>query len=375
MSLRHQPARATIRDVAAQAGVSVSSVSRVMNGEPHISPELHARIMRAVNRLRFEPHSAAQALRSRESKTIGCMVSDLSNPLYSEMINGAEEEFQRAGYVLMLAATRHEQDRETAFISAVRRRRMDGLLLFAGDNAHTDFTGALANLDLPCVAIDREVPGVPSVRADHRGGGLEITRYLIGLGHRRIALLTGRAALLPSSERLAGYRQAHAEAKLEVDPDLIRPQTQGSSIAFSDVCQLLQGPDRPTAIITLGTHMLAGVMDALASNGLRYPDDMSLVCIGDTDLARHATPGDLRADLGSGPDGPGRRQHPARPDSRRRRGPQDPAGLSADTIHPSALRRQASRALIARRRYRSPRPAKNAGDERPKQKTNGKPRE
>ena len=199
-----------------------------MNGEPHISPELHARIMRAVNRLRFEPHSAAQALRSRESKTIGCMVSDLSNPLYSEMINGAEEEFQRAGYVLMLAATRHEQDRETAFISAVRRRRMDGLLLFAGDNAHTDFTGALANLDLPCVAIDREVPGVPSVRADHRGGGLEITRYLIGLGHRRIALLTGRAALLPSSERLAGYRQAHTEAKLEVDPDLIRPQTQGS---------------------------------------------------------------------------------------------------------------------------------------------------
>src|SRR5439155_511967 len=141
MSLRQpQPARATIRDVAAQAGVSVSSVSRVMNGEPHISPELHARIMRAVNRLRFEPHSAAQALRSRESKTIGCMVSDLSNPLYSEMINGAEEEFQRAGYVLMLAATRHEQDRETAFISAVRRRRMDGLLLFAGDNAHTDFT-------------------------------------------------------------------------------------------------------------------------------------------------------------------------------------------------------------------------------------------
>ena len=142
MSLRQaQPARATIRDVAAQAGVSVSSVSRVMNGEPHISPELHARIMRAVNHLHFEPHSAAQALRSRESKTIGCMVADLSNPLYSEMINGAEEEFQRAGYVLMLAATRHEQDRETAFVSAVRRRRMDGLLLFAGDNAHTGFTG------------------------------------------------------------------------------------------------------------------------------------------------------------------------------------------------------------------------------------------
>ena len=262
----------------------------MLNGGPHTSPELHARIMRVVDRLGFEPHSAAQALRSRASNTIGCMVADLSNPLYSDMINGAEEEFQRAGYVLMLAATRHEEDRETAFVSAVRRRRMDGLLLFAGDNAHKKFTGSLATLDLPCVAIDREVPGVPSVRADHRGGGLEITRYLIGLGHRRIALLTGRAALLPSTERLAGYRQAHLEAGLEVDLDLVRPQMHGSSIAFSDVCQLLQSPQRPTAIITLGTHMLAGVMEALTSNGLRYPDDISLVCIGDTDLARHATP-------------------------------------------------------------------------------------
>lgn len=270
--------------------MSVSSVSRVLNGGPHISPELHTRIMRVVSRLGFEPHSAAQALRSRATNTVGCMVSDLSNPLYSDMVNAAEEELQRAGYVLMLGATRHEEARETAFVSAVRRRRMDGLLLFAGDNSHKDFNAALATLDMPCVGIDRDVPGAPGVRADHRGGGLEVTRYLIGLGHRRIALLTAPATLLPSTERLAGYRQAHAEAGLEVDPDLVRPQTHGSSIAFSDVCQLLQSPNRPTAIITLGTHMLAGVMEALASNAIRYPHDISLVCVGDTDLARHATP-------------------------------------------------------------------------------------
>jgi LacI family transcriptional regulator len=282
--------RPTIRDVAAQAGASVASVSRVLNGGPHTSAELHARIMRAVHRLGFEPHSAAQALRSRATNTIGCMVSDISNPLYSELVNGAEDELQRAGFVLMLGVTRHEEARETAFVSAVRRRRMDGLLLFAGDNAHAGFAAALATLDLPVVGIDRDVPGAPIVRADHRGGGYEMTRHLIGLGHRRIALLTGPATLLPSLERVAGYAQAHAEAGLEVDPDLIRPQTQGSSIAFSDVCQLLQGRDRPTAIITLGTHMLAGVLEALASNGLRYPEHVSLVCVGDTDLSRHATP-------------------------------------------------------------------------------------
>lgn len=283
--------RPTIRDVAALAGVSVSSVSRALNGGMYTSADLHARITRAVKRLGFEPQFAAQAMRARATLTIGCMVSDLSNPHYSAMVNAAEEEFQRAGYLLMLAGTRHEEDRETAFVSAVRRRRMDGLLLLAGDNSHKDFMKSLANLDLPCVAIDREVPGVPSVRVDHRGGGLEVTRYLIGLGHRRIALLTGRAAVMPSSERVAGYRQAHLEAKIEIDPSLIRPHTPGSSLVFGDVCQLLQTPKPPTAIITLGTNMLADVLDALSSNSLRYPEDVSIVCSGETDLTRHATPG------------------------------------------------------------------------------------
>jgi LacI family transcriptional regulator len=218
------------------------------------------------------------------------MVPELSNPHYSGMISAAEEEFQREGYLLMLAATRHEEKRETAFISAVRRRRMDGLLLFAGDNTHKEFMKGVVTMDLPCVTIDREVPGAPTVRIDHRGGALEVTRYLIGLGHRRIALLTGSAAVLPSTERIAGYRQAHAEEKIEVDTQLIRSHMQGTSVAFSSVCQLLQAPKPPTAIITLGTNMLSDVLDAVTSNGLRYPQDLSIVCSGDTDLARHATP-------------------------------------------------------------------------------------
>jgi LacI family transcriptional regulator len=287
---RNPPARPTIRDVAAQAGVSVSSVSRALNGGNYTSAELHARIMRAVKRLGFEPQSAAQALRSRASHTIGCMVADFSNPHYTDMVSAAEEEFQRAGYLLMLAATKHEEEREAAFLSAVRRRRMDGLLLFAGDNAHKTFMKSLTTLDLPCVTVDREVQGAASVRIDHRGGALEVTRYLIGLGHRRIALLTGSAAVLPTSERLAGYRQAHLEAKIEVDPGLIRPHMQATNTAFSSVCQLLQAPKPPTAIITLGTEMLAQVLEAISSNGLRYPTDVSIVCSGDTGLARHATP-------------------------------------------------------------------------------------
>ncbi|GIQ73969.1 LacI family DNA-binding transcriptional regulator [Bradyrhizobium sp. RD5-C2] len=287
---RTRRTRPTIRDVAAEAGVSVSSVSRALNGGIYTSAELHARIMRAVKRLGFEPDQAAQALRSGASNTIGCMVADFSNPHYTGMVSAAEEEFQRAGFLLMLAATKHEEAREAAFLSAVRRRQMDGLLLFAGDNSHKDFMKGLAMLDLPCVTVDRDVPDSVMVRVDHRGGALEATRYLIGLGHRRIALLTGSAAVLPSSERLAGYRQAHQEAKIDVDPTLIRPHMQGTNTAFSSVCQLLQMTKPPTAIISLGTSMLAEVLEAITSNGLRYPQDVSIVCSGDTDLARHATP-------------------------------------------------------------------------------------
>jgi LacI family transcriptional regulator len=167
---------------------------------------------------------------------------------------------------------------------------MDGLLLLAGHNDQPAFRDGLANLEIPCVTVDRDLPNVPSVRSDHRGGGLEATRHLIGLGHRRIALLTGRINLLPSAERLAGYEQAHIEACIPIDRALLRPQNQATSFAFSDVYELLKRPDRPTAIITMGTHMLASVMEALASTHMQYPRDVSLVCIGDTDLARYATP-------------------------------------------------------------------------------------
>lgn len=287
---QRQGRRPTIRDVAERANVSISSVSRVLNGGLYTSPELRARIVRAVEHFGFEPHSAAQSLRSQASHMVGCMMSDISLPIYGEMVNAAQEELERSGYALMIGATRHQEEREVAFVSAARRRRMDGLLLFAGDAGHAEFTRALAALDIPCVTVDRDVAGSVSVRADHRQGGAELARYLINLGHRRIALLTGPASLLPSTERLAGYKRAHAEAGLTVDPGLFRPQDLGSAGAYSDVRQLLEGPNPPTAIITLGAQMLASVLDVFASHKTRYPRDISLACVGDSDLARHAYP-------------------------------------------------------------------------------------
>ena len=227
--------RPTIRDVAAEAGVSVSSVSRTLNGGIYTSAELHARIMRAVKRLGFEPDQAAQVLRSRASNTIGCMVADFSNPHYTGMVSAAEEEFQRAGFLLMLAATKHEEAREAAFLSAVRRRQMDGLLLFAGDNSHKDFMKGLATLDLPCVTVDREVPDSIPVRVDHRGGApVQPPQPAAGaIRHRR------RRGKAP-------FRQVRRQPEAEGQRGLVRaPLEQGQNEAAAIGLQPIVGVLHP----------------------------------------------------------------------------------------------------------------------------------
>ncbi|HEX7075498.1 MAG TPA: substrate-binding domain-containing protein [Hyphomicrobiaceae bacterium] len=283
--------RPTIRDVAKAAGVSVGSVSRVLNGGPYASPDLQSKVARAISDLDYQPDVVAQSMRLRSTQTIGCMLSEFTNPMYAEIVDAIEERLQREGYLLVCATTRNDAPRETAMISSIRRRRMDGLIVMAGNETFDDVNKALVELEIPTVLIDREVPvNYDAIYVDHRGGAIEATRYLIGLGHKRIALLMPSVQVRPGRERAEGYKAALREAGLPVDPNLIRPQKASTSFAFSEVDRLLQSEDPPTAIITLGTRMLAGVLKAVAARGLSIPDDMSIVSVGDTDIVRCAAP-------------------------------------------------------------------------------------
>lgn len=283
--------RPTIRDVAKAAGTSVGSVSRVLNGGPYASSELHNKVMRAVAKLGYEPDVVAQSMRLKSTKTIACLLADIANPLYAEIVNAAEERLQKEGYVFVLSTTRNDEERELAMISMVRRRRMDGMIVMASDETRKDVNTALAESAVPVVLIDREVPAkYDAVYVDHRGGAIDATRYLIGLGHKRIALLLPSEHVRPGRERAAGYRQALTEAGIAVDPDLIRPQKTSVHFAYADIEKLLQAPHPPTAIIVLGTRMLAGVMKTVSTRNLRIPEDLSLISIGDTDLTRFASP-------------------------------------------------------------------------------------
>jgi LacI family transcriptional regulator len=296
----------TIRDVAQAAGVSLSSVSRALNGGKHVSARIARDVAAAADRLGYQPDFTARSLRTRTSGMIGCLISDVANPLNATIVRAAEARLRDAGYLLVVASTGNDPARERTAAAAFRGRRLDGLLVAPGSNANAKIWWDLGAAGTAIVIVDRDPleddgdVGWPAVLVDHRAGAVAATRYLIGLGHRRIALLTADAQMRPSRERIAGFREVFAEAG--IDPTGARLCIQASPMDFAhgEALALLRGGDlrdgdrpnggRPTAVIALGTRILAGVLRAARDSGLSVPGDLSVLSVGDTDLAAVHTP-------------------------------------------------------------------------------------
>lgn len=289
-----------IHDVARRAGVSASSVSRALNGGRHVSPSVLAKVLRAAEELGYAPNLMAQGLRGQASRTVGCLVSDVSNPLYAELVSAAEARLQAEGYLFVLGNSHGEVERELALIRLFRRRRMDGLIMALNSETHPDLLREIEQTDIPLVLLDRDVSVARDrVGVDHRGGAYAAARHLIAQGHRDILLVTPGQQVRPGRERIAGMAAAFQDAGLDPEGLVVSPQASSIAFVFSDVKQALTSPGPPSAIVVLGTQMLAGTLSAIASCGLSVPDDISVVSIGDTDLARYAAPGitALRWDL------------------------------------------------------------------------------
>ncbi len=286
----------TIRDVAQAAGVSLSSVSRALNGGKHVSARIARDVAAAADRLGYQPDFTARSLRTRTSGMVGCLVSDIANPLNATIVCAAEARLRDAGYLLVVASTGNDPARERMAAVEFRGRRLDGLLVAPGGNANAKIWRDLGAAGTAIVILDRDPLEEdddnrwPAVLVDHRAGAKAATRYLTGLGHRRIALLTADAEMRPSRERIAGFRQVFAEAGIDPAGAQLCLQSSPMDFAHSDAIALLQGSDRPTAVIALGTRILAGVLRAARDTGLSVPDDLSVLSVGDTDLAAVHTP-------------------------------------------------------------------------------------
>ena len=282
--------KVTIRDVAQEAGVSLGTASRALNRSGRVSEATVAAVAKVARRLGYEPDVVARSLRTRSSGVIGLLISDMANPFYAGVISAAEAELQAAGYALLIANTHNDAKRQKALIDLYRSHRVDGLLLgpcLGEDPAQLE----QLQRDGPVVVLDRELGAAGSgVHVDHHGGALQATRYLLNLGHTRIALLTTGRELRPGRERLAAFEEAHRERGLAPVPKLVRAERSAMEFAFSEALALLSLPEPPSAFMCLGTRILAGALHAIRHAGRSVPGDASVVSIGDTDLSQLFAP-------------------------------------------------------------------------------------
>jgi LacI family transcriptional regulator len=272
----------TIIDVAREADVSYATVSRVINNGEHVKPEKRERVLKAMAKLGFSVNQQARSLRGGRSNTIGLLVRDIGTGYMGELVRGIDAELDHSGYDLMLHTTHRLKSKEAAYVSTITRGLADGLLLILPRNPEA-YIETLRNRRFPFVLIDHQ--GIddkgPAVGATNRQGGIDATRHLIQLGHRRIGFITGHSELGCSQDRLAGYKAALIEAGLPIDPNLIREGDFHQPRGYSAASELLALPDPPTAIFAANDVSAFGVMESVRDHGKRIPNDISIVGFDD----------------------------------------------------------------------------------------------
>lgn len=282
--------RVTINEVAAAAGVSVGTVSRALNRKGRVAKATAAAIAEAADRLGYEPDAIAQSMRQQSTKVVGMLISDVANPFFASVIRAAENRLRKSGYVLLIGNTANDTRRERELIDMFRRRRVDGMILGPCERDDPEMISDVDANFFPVVAFDRMFVTGEGVHVDHRKGAQLSTRFLLNLGHERIALMSSSNQLRPGRERISGFKAAHDDLGLEPDSKLIFAEAFAMEFVLSEALALINSPNPPTAYICLGTRILAGVLQALKQSGKRVPQDASVISIGDSDLARLHSP-------------------------------------------------------------------------------------
>ena len=280
-----------MRDVAERAGVSVTSVSHVINETRPVSDELRRRVLAAMDDLDYQPNRLARSLRRGQTHTIGMIIPDSANPFFAEMARGVEDTSFESGYNVILCNSDGDLNKERLYTNVLIEKRVDGILFIAA-GLSTNGVLDLQAQKTPLVVVDRDLPdaSVDSVLTDNAQGGWLATRHLIDLGHRRIACITGPSDVTPSAERVIGYRQALAEGDIPIDEALIvRGDFQYES-AYRASIRLLQTEDPPTAIFACNDLMAVAVMSAALEQERQVPADLSVVGYDDVRLAAFANP-------------------------------------------------------------------------------------
>ncbi len=308
--------RVSIKDVAARAGVSTATVSHVINQTRFVSEETRQKVIAAIETLNYQPSAIARGLVTNSTKTVGLIVSDITNPFFTAVARGVEDEINQHGYHTIFCNTDEAPAREDEYLRLLSARQIDGLII-APTGTRSERLIRMAQANTPIVLLDRNSPGLeaPFVGVDNEAGAYQATRFLIQLGHRRIGVLTGLETISTQIERLNGYKQALQEANMPFDevfivyaasrwqsnqPNYINgnistpPKSltnlQMTPIVFQTLDQLFDLPNRPTALFVTNNQMTLGALHTLKARNLRCPQDVSLLSFDDHDWASLFSP-------------------------------------------------------------------------------------
>lgn len=276
----------TIHDVADKAGVSVATVSRVINNHPYVREATRQKVLTALREMSYVPNANAGSLARKSTSIIAVLVPDITNTFFTTLVRGIEDQASESGLSVILGNTDEDVQKEQFYINKFLERRVDGLVVVPVENKKKNFQ-VVQKYGLPLVLVDRLVEGVDEdfVGSDNYQGAYQLVNHLIELGHRQIAMVSGPKEISVFAERVSGFYAAMEDAHLPLEQKyLLFGLKPSKEVGHSLTRKLLKMNLRPTAIFAANNSLAVGTVSALLQAGIGVPEDISVACFDDNDL-------------------------------------------------------------------------------------------
>jgi len=282
--------KSNIKDVAKKAGVSISTVSRVVNESKVVRQETYKKVMKVIKELGYKPNAIARSLKIKTTKTIGILIPDISIHLYPEIVRGIEDIANMYKYNIFLCNTDLDSEKELQYYDALSEKQVDGIILISSIISD-ELNNKIKEYEIPTVSIGSDYKEIPSVTIDKKRASKEIVDYLIDRGHNRIAIITDTKAIKSKSlEKLNGYKEALKEANIEYDERLVISGGYHFKDGYEGARHLLRLKDGPSAIFAANDEMAIGVVRAVLELGLNIPNEIAVVGFDNIDMSAKVFP-------------------------------------------------------------------------------------
>lgn len=281
----------TIKDVAIEAGVSIATVSRVLNGQSGVSIELNTQVNKAVQKLNYRPNGIARALKISKSRCVGLIIPDIENPFFPALVRGVEDAAQKQGYAVMLCNTDGKEEEEKTYLKFLLNKQVDGIL-FVGNLDYEENKNWLSTLPIPLVLLDRPMPGAPfhTVLVDNELGALLAVDHLINAGRKQIGIIGGKSQSSTSKQRISGALQSLKNHNYSFNPQLLATGPFTFDGGYQATEKLIRSGQHFDAIFAGNDMMAIGAIECLGKYGRQVPADVAVVGFDDIRMAEWYKP-------------------------------------------------------------------------------------